>query len=99
MDCSDNTQVCKDLKDPSVRMNEAEITLFLPFRPMLGQRGSMEQVCRCPSGRSNKKLTSVIEWFTMTIEIEEDLMFNVLQILTVIFFILTVYSIEHNCDL
>ena len=35
----------------------------------------------------------------MTIEIEEDLMFNVLQILTVIFFILTVYSIEHNCDL
>ena len=37
-------QVCLDLHDPSVRMNEAEMSMFSPFRPMLGQRGSIEEV-------------------------------------------------------
>ncbi len=27
------------LKDPAVRMHEIEVSLFSPFRPMLGDRG------------------------------------------------------------
>ena len=32
------------LKDPSVRMHEIEVSLFSPFRPMLGDRGKPNQV-------------------------------------------------------
>lgn len=39
--------VCEMLKDPKVRMHEIEVSLFSPFRPMLGDRGApskMEKV-------------------------------------------------------
>lgn len=34
-------KVCMDLHDRSIRMNEAEMSMFSPFRPMLGQRGEI----------------------------------------------------------
>ena len=41
-------QVCSDLRDPSTHLNETSITYFTPFRPMLGQRATMDQVCIPP---------------------------------------------------
>ena len=38
--------MCKDLRDPSVRLVENEIALFQPFRPMLASRVSISQVTR-----------------------------------------------------
>ena len=32
------------LKDPAIRMHEIEVSLFSPFRPMLGDRGKPSQV-------------------------------------------------------
>ena len=37
-------QVCSDLRDPSTHLNETTISYFTPFRPMLGQRASIDQV-------------------------------------------------------
>ena len=37
-------QVCNDLRDLSVHLNEASISYFNPFRPMLGQRAAIDQV-------------------------------------------------------
>ena len=37
-------QVCTILKDPKVRLHEIEVSLFSPFRPMLGQRGEPKSV-------------------------------------------------------
>ncbi|KAK3736164.1 hypothetical protein QZH41_015551 [Actinostola sp. cb2023] len=42
--CNSLSKVCQQLHDPSIRMNEVEITLFSPFRPMLGQRGSLDEI-------------------------------------------------------
>ena len=38
------SQVCNDLRDLSVHLNEASISYFNPFRPMLGQRAAIDQV-------------------------------------------------------
>ena len=35
-------KVCETLRDPTVRMNEIEISLFDPFKPMLAERGSSD---------------------------------------------------------
>ena len=37
-------QVCNDLRDLSVHLNEVSISYFNPFRPMLGQRAAIDQV-------------------------------------------------------
>jgi hypothetical protein len=37
-------KVCQDLKDPTVRKNDSEITLFSAFKPMLGQRAAIDEV-------------------------------------------------------
>ena len=37
-------QVCTMLTDRSVRLHEVEISVFSPFRPMLGDRGSPNKV-------------------------------------------------------
>ena len=37
-------QVCIDLHDPTVRLNEAEIMVGVPFRAMLGQRAVIGEV-------------------------------------------------------
>ena len=37
-------QVCSDLHDPSIHLNETSISYFTPFRPMLGQRAAIDQV-------------------------------------------------------
>jgi DNA ligase-4 len=37
-------KVCELLRDPSKRMNEIEVQLFNPFRPMLADRGVMKEV-------------------------------------------------------
>jgi len=42
--CNSLLKVCVDLHDIKTKLNEAEITLFSPFRPMLGQRTSLEDV-------------------------------------------------------
>ncbi|EDO35746.1 predicted protein [Nematostella vectensis] len=42
--CNNLSKVCMDLHDPSVRMNEAEITIFSAFRPMLAQWSPLNQV-------------------------------------------------------
>ncbi|XP_065834565.1 DNA ligase 4-like [Oscarella lobularis] len=44
--CTNLEKVCKDLRDPSVRLVENEIALFQPFRPMLASRVSISQVTR-----------------------------------------------------
>ncbi|XP_015777193.1 PREDICTED: DNA ligase 4-like [Acropora digitifera] len=41
---SDNTNVCIDLHDPEIRMNEAQMSLFSPFRPMLAERVAIDEV-------------------------------------------------------
>ena len=42
-------KVCIDLHDPTVRMNEAQMSLFSPFRPMLAERGALEEASKPPS--------------------------------------------------
>ncbi|CAB3983648.1 DNA ligase 4 [Paramuricea clavata] len=42
--CSILSKVCQDLKDPTVRKNDSEITLFSAFKPMLGQRAAIDEV-------------------------------------------------------
>eukprot|EP00794_Sanderia_malayensis_P019370 gene19370-21291_t len=42
--CSSLSKVCHDLSDPYSSSGEAAITLFNPFRPMLGQRAAYENV-------------------------------------------------------
>ena len=37
-------QVCADLRNPDIHLNETSISYFLPFRPMLGERATMDQV-------------------------------------------------------
>eukprot|EP00731_Ephydatia_muelleri_P008231 Em0004g569a len=44
--CSNLEKVCTDLHDPSVHLNESIITYFSAFRPMLGERATMDQVLR-----------------------------------------------------
>ncbi|XP_065897200.1 DNA ligase 4-like isoform X2 [Dysidea avara] len=44
--CSSLDKVCSDLRDPSTRLNETAISLFQPFRPMLGQRAAIDQVVK-----------------------------------------------------
>lgn len=41
-----------DLHDRSIRMNEAEMSMFSPFRPMLGQRGDI--------GEASEKLLLIL---------------------------------------
>ena len=36
-----------DLHDPNTHLNETAISLFQPFRPMLGQRAGIDQVSNC----------------------------------------------------
>ncbi|XP_065052274.1 DNA ligase 4-like [Rhopilema esculentum] len=42
--CSSLSKVCSDLRDPNSTLSEVEIELFSPFRPMLGQRSSFQEV-------------------------------------------------------
>ncbi|XP_031573134.1 DNA ligase 4-like [Actinia tenebrosa] len=49
--CNSLSKVCQDLHNPTIRMNEVEISLFSPFRPMLGQRGSLNQVEKVMEGQ------------------------------------------------
>lgn len=49
--CADLQKVCIDLIDPKFRLNEAEIQLFTPFRPMLGQRASIPQILKLSEGK------------------------------------------------
>ncbi|CAH1773972.1 unnamed protein product [Owenia fusiformis] len=42
--CTSLQKVCQRLHNPSVRMHEIEITVFEPFRPMLGDRGQPNKV-------------------------------------------------------
>ncbi|XP_068735127.1 DNA ligase 4-like [Montipora capricornis] len=42
--CNSLSKVCTDLHDPTIRMNEAQMSLFSPFRPMLAERGAIEEV-------------------------------------------------------
>jgi DNA ligase-4 len=42
--CTNLEKVCKDLRDPSVRLIDSEITLFSSFRPMLAARASINHV-------------------------------------------------------
>ena len=35
-----------DLHDHSIRMNEAEMSLFSPFRPMLAERKNISEVSK-----------------------------------------------------
>ncbi|KAI6661708.1 DNA ligase 4-like [Oopsacas minuta] len=49
--CADLEKVCVDLREPSFRLNEAAIQLFLPFRPMLGQRASIPQAVKLTEGQ------------------------------------------------
>ncbi|PFX16725.1 DNA ligase 4 [Stylophora pistillata] len=42
--CNSLPKVCLDLHDPSIRMNEAEMSLFSPFRPMLAERKHISEV-------------------------------------------------------
>lgn len=44
--CSSLEKVCSDLRDPSTHLNETTISYFTPFRPMLGQRASIDQVTK-----------------------------------------------------
>ncbi|KAK2168896.1 hypothetical protein LSH36_13g04032 [Paralvinella palmiformis] len=37
-------KVCTMLRDPSIRLHEIEISIFSPFRPMLGDRGNPNKV-------------------------------------------------------
>lgn len=37
-------QVCKTLRDPTVRLHEIEVSLFSAFRPMLAERAVLEKV-------------------------------------------------------
>ncbi|GFV88356.1 DNA ligase 4 [Trichonephila clavipes] len=45
-------KVCCSLKDPSVRLNEIEISLFSPFRPMLSEMALPNQVEELMKGNS-----------------------------------------------
>jgi DNA ligase-4 len=36
-------KVCSDLRSPDIKLNETAISYFTPFRPMLGQRASIDQ--------------------------------------------------------
>ncbi|KAG1700928.1 DNA ligase 4 [Nymphon striatum] len=40
------SKVCLTLKDPKVRLHEIEISIFNPFRPMLGERAVPEKVMK-----------------------------------------------------
>lgn len=43
-------QVCEKLKDPNIRLADAQIELFQPFKPMLAQNIKLEEVkivCGC----------------------------------------------------
>eukprot|EP00111_Clytia_hemisphaerica_P007155 TCONS_00020786-protein len=42
--CNSLSKVCLDLHDENIELNETEISLFTPFRPMLGQRVVLEDV-------------------------------------------------------
>ncbi|XP_067047572.1 DNA ligase 4-like [Acropora muricata] len=42
--CNSLSKVCIDLHDPEIRMNEAQMSLFSPFRPMLAERVAIDEV-------------------------------------------------------
>ncbi|ESP05690.1 hypothetical protein LOTGIDRAFT_181463 [Lottia gigantea] len=44
-------KVCRLLRDPAVRAHEIGITIFSPFTPMLGERGSPEKVENLMDGK------------------------------------------------
>lgn len=46
------SKVCTMLKNPLVRLNEIEISLFNPFRPMLAEQASPEQIEKLMSNQS-----------------------------------------------
>ncbi|XP_073251496.1 DNA ligase 4-like [Porites lutea] len=50
--CNSLSKVCSDLQDPSVRMNEVEMILFSPFRPMLAERAAIEEVDKLMNNQS-----------------------------------------------
>ena len=50
--------MCSDLQDPSVRMNEVEMSLFSPFRPMLAERAAIEEA-RAEMNRSVSHLKDI----------------------------------------
>ena len=50
--------MCSDLQDPSVRMNEVEMSLFSPFRPMLAERAAIEEA-RAEMNRSVSHLQDI----------------------------------------
>ncbi|KAK2560071.1 DNA ligase 4 [Acropora cervicornis] len=41
--CNSLSKVCIDLHDPEIRMNEAQMSLFSPFRPMLAERVAIDE--------------------------------------------------------
>ncbi|RMX43103.1 hypothetical protein pdam_00006836 [Pocillopora damicornis] len=44
--CNSLPKVCMDLHDRSIRMNEAEMSLFSPFRPMLAERKHINEASK-----------------------------------------------------
>lgn len=48
----DLEKVCRQLRDPRLRLHEIEIALFSPFRPMLADRGQPGRVVEQMAGRS-----------------------------------------------
>eukprot|EP00731_Ephydatia_muelleri_P008233 Em0004g571a len=62
-----NHTVCTDLHDRSVHLNESIITYFSAFRPMLGERATMDQ--SSGSAQNNRMLGVMSLWDSVTFAI------------------------------